>query len=63
MGQERETEMATTERSSHPGDVARLTRVALRLEYATVGWNVGEAFLTIGLGAIASSLALIGFVT
>ena len=40
-----------------------LHRTALRLEYATIGWNVGEAFLTIALGAIASSLALIGFGT
>ena len=55
--------MSTTESGSHPGDVARLTHVALRLEYATVGWNVGEAVLTIALGAIASSLALIGFGT
>lgn len=55
--------MSTTERSSLSGDVARLTRLALRLEYATVGWNVGEAVLTIALGAIASSLALIGFGT
>ena len=55
--------MSTTESNSHPDDAARLTRVALRLEYATVGWNVGEAVLTIALGAIASSLALIGFGT
>ena len=41
----------------------RLHRTALRLEYATIGWNVGEAFLTIALGAVASSLALIGFGT
>ena len=27
-----------------------LNRKALQLEYATIGWNVGEAFLTIGLG-------------
>jgi len=33
------------------------------LEYATVGWNVGEAVLTIGLGSMAGSLALIGFGT
>ena len=26
-----------------------------------MGWNVGEAFLTIGLGTVAGSLALIGF--
>ncbi len=41
----------------------RMHRLALRLEYATIGWNVGEAVLTIALGAIASSLALIGFGT
>jgi divalent metal cation (Fe/Co/Zn/Cd) transporter len=40
-----------------------LHRTALRLEYGTIGWNVGEAFLTITLGAVASSLALIGFGT
>ena len=38
-----------------------LNRKALQLEYATIGWNVGEAFLTIGLGIAAGSLALIGF--
>jgi len=44
-------------------DTARsgLLRRALGLEYATIGWNVGEAFLTISLGAVAGSLALIGF--
>lgn len=36
---------------------------ALRLEYATIAWNVGEAFLTVGLGIAAGSLALIGFGT
>ena len=45
------------------GEAGRLNRAALRLEYATIGWNVGEAILTIALGAIASSLALIGFGT
>ncbi len=55
--------MPTPQDSSHSGEVTRLTRIALRLEYATVGWNVGEAVLTIALGAIASSLALIGFGT
>lgn len=55
--------MSTTQSGSLSGEVSRLTRVALRLEYATVGWNVGEAVLTIALGAIASSLALIGFGT
>ena len=33
------------------------------LEYGTIAWNVGEAVLTIGLGAVAGSLALIGFGT
>lgn len=42
---------------------ARLQRTALRLEYATIAWNLGEAFLTIGLGIAAGSLALIGFGT
>lgn len=39
----------------------RWQRRALRLEYATIAWNVGEAVLTISLGLIAGSLALIGF--
>jgi len=52
-----------TEATFATEDLTRLNRVALTLEYATVGWNVGEAVLTIGLGAAASSLALIGFGT
>lgn len=40
---------------------SRLQRIGLRLEYATIAWNVGEAGLTIGLGIVAGSLALIGF--
>ncbi len=39
------------------------TRTALRLQYLTIGWNIGEAFLTIGLGIAAASLALIAFGT
>ena len=39
------------------------TRAALRLQYLTIAWNVGEAFLTIGLGIAAASLALIAFGT
>lgn len=42
-------------------DRSRLQRIGLRLEYATIAWNVGEAGLTIGLGIAAGSLALIGF--
>ena len=41
----------------------RLHRIAERLEYGTIAWNVGEAALTIALGTIATSLALIGFGT
>lgn len=44
-----------------PADRPRLQRRALRLEYGTIAWNVGEAALTLALGAVASSLALIGF--
>ena len=42
---------------------ADLQQTAIRLEYGTIAWNVGEAVLTIALGSIASSLALIGFGT
>ena len=42
---------------------AALRRRALLLEYGTMAWNAGEAVLTIGLGAVAGSLALIGFGT
>lgn len=42
---------------------ADLQHRALLLEYGTVLWNAGEAVLTIALGAIAGSLALIGFGT
>jgi divalent metal cation (Fe/Co/Zn/Cd) transporter len=44
-------------------DRKRLQQRGLRLEYATIAWNVGEAVLTISLGAVAGSLALIGFGT
>ncbi len=37
--------------------------LAKRLQYATIAWNVGEAVLTLALGAVAGSLALIGFGT
>ncbi len=42
---------------------ARLHGRALALEWGTIGWNVGEAVLTIWLGSIAGSIALIGFGT
>jgi divalent metal cation (Fe/Co/Zn/Cd) transporter len=44
-----------------PSNRIRLQKVALRLEYGTIAWNIGEAMLTLALGAVASSLALIGF--
>lgn len=40
-----------------------LQHKALVLEYATIAWNIGEAVLTIALGSIAGSLALISFGT
>lgn len=41
----------------------RHQRVALRLEYATLAWNLGEAVFTVWLGIVAGSLALVGFGT
>lgn len=38
-------------------------RTALRLQYLTIVWNVGEAVLTISLGISAKSLALVAFGT
>jgi len=40
-----------------------LRRRALRLQYATIAWNLFEAAVTIALGIGAMSLALIGFGT
>lgn len=40
-----------------------LQRRALLLEYGTMAWNAGEAVLTITLGSMAGSLALIAFGT
>ena len=39
----------------------KLYKKALYLEYFTVGYNILEAFVSIFFGAIASSIALIGF--
>jgi divalent metal cation (Fe/Co/Zn/Cd) transporter len=46
---------------SSPPDRRLLERRGLILEYATIGWNVVEIFVTIGLGFAAGSLALIAF--
>jgi divalent metal cation (Fe/Co/Zn/Cd) transporter len=47
--------------STSAPDRATVQRRALRLEYATIAWNIGEAGLTVALGVAAGSLALIGF--
>jgi divalent metal cation (Fe/Co/Zn/Cd) transporter len=39
----------------------RLERLGSRLQWATIGWNTMEVFVTIGLGLAARSLALIAF--
>ena len=39
----------------------RLEARAMRLEYATIGWNAVEMLISIGLGIAAQSLALIAF--
>jgi divalent metal cation (Fe/Co/Zn/Cd) transporter len=36
-------------------------RLAMRLEYATVAWNILEVLVTVSLGIAAGSLALIAF--
>ena len=38
-----------------------LIRRALRLEYATVGWNVAEGAIAVWAGVAAGSVALVGF--
>jgi len=36
-------------------------RQALRLEWLTIAWNAGEVGITVGLGLLAGSLALVAF--
>lgn len=38
-----------------------LLRRGLRLEYLTIGWNLVEAFVAVGAGIVAGSIALVGF--
>jgi divalent metal cation (Fe/Co/Zn/Cd) transporter len=40
---------------------AHLRRRGIRLEFATIAWNVAEAAITIGLGVAAGSIALVAF--
>lgn len=42
-------------------DLGDLRRLGRRVQWATVAWNLGEVFVTIGLGVAAGSLALIAF--
>jgi divalent metal cation (Fe/Co/Zn/Cd) transporter len=53
----------STQLGAESEDRVRLQRRALRLEFATIAWNLGEAVFTIGLGVAAGSLALVGFGT
>ena len=46
---------------SAAGERARLVRRGLRLEYLTVGWNAVEAVVSLAAGALAGSVALVGF--
>jgi divalent metal cation (Fe/Co/Zn/Cd) transporter len=36
-------------------------RAGRRLEYFTLGWNITEAFVAVGAGLVATSIALVGF--
>ncbi|MDX1690351.1 MAG: cation transporter [Acidimicrobiia bacterium] len=42
-------------------DRSALRRRGLRLEYLTIAWNVGEVGVTVLLGVLARSLALVAF--
>ncbi len=46
---------------THSAQSASLERRALRLEYATVGWNTLEAAVALAAGIAAGSIALVGF--
>jgi divalent metal cation (Fe/Co/Zn/Cd) transporter len=39
----------------------RSARAAVRLEYATIGWNALEAAVAVGAGIVAGSVALVAF--
>lgn len=47
--------------SAGNADIDRLYKKGLYLEYLTVGYNVAEALVSIIFGALAGSIALIGF--
>jgi divalent metal cation (Fe/Co/Zn/Cd) transporter len=52
--------MANATTTFDPTRAAQVRR-GLRLEYLTVGWNAAEALVAIAAGAIAGSIALVGF--
>jgi len=47
--------------AERPADRERMARRARRLEWITVGWNVGEFGVTLALGLAARSLALVAY--
>jgi divalent metal cation (Fe/Co/Zn/Cd) transporter len=53
--------MSTSSPQVSVDERARLQRLAIRLEYGTIVWNLGEAVFTIAVGVAAGSLALIAF--
>lgn len=44
-----------------PAQAELYRRRAIRLEYLTIGWNAVEAVVAIAAGAMAASIALVGF--
>jgi divalent metal cation (Fe/Co/Zn/Cd) transporter len=51
----------TTGMSGMIADRATLLQRGRRLEYFTVGWNSLEGLVSVGLGVLAGSIALVGF--
>jgi hypothetical protein len=43
------------------GELARLRRRGVWLEYASMAWMTAEAAVAVAAGVIASSIALVGF--
>lgn len=48
-------------RSSEEGEAAAALRLGRRLQWATIAWNCFEVVVTIYLGLVAGSLALVAF--
>src|SRR5438034_8823169 len=43
------------------GSLAAMQQRAVRLEFVTIAWNAVEFVVTVGLGVVAGSLALVAF--